>query len=189
MNKIKAKILIFRVRRGDKEAFREIYQSLVDRIYRFVFYRVANEEVAQDLLQDIFLKTWNYIKNEENKEVGNLQALVYKIARNLIIDYYRSDLNTNRQTVTIENLDYKIEDEKGSNIKEEIDVKISIQQVREKLNQLDNPVHKEIVELRYVDELSYKEIAEILDKTEKNVSVILHRSLKKIKELLAEENK
>jgi len=64
----------------------------------------------------------------------------------------------------------------------EVDIKIRIKKVRRQLTVLDNSQDREIIELKYLDELSHKEIAKILDKSEENVRVILHRAMKKLKE-------
>jgi len=185
MNTLKSKILIKRVRKGDKTAFKEIYKHFSDRIYRFIFYRVPEKEIAEDLLQEIFLKVWNYIKDEKNL-IENLQALIYKICRNTIIDYYRQ--NGNDFLIDIEEVSYKIEDAKyNKNQKEtEIDIQIDIKKIRLQLNKLKNPIFKEIIELRFLDELSYKEIAQVLEKTEKNVSVMLHRAISELKKIIEE---
>src|SRR3989344_3440161 len=67
-----------------EEAFTQGYQTHADAIYRHCYFRVHNKELAQDLTQETFIKTWKYII--EGKEIKNLKAFLYKVAINLIID-------------------------------------------------------------------------------------------------------
>lgn len=183
MNKIKQKFLVDRIRKGDSESFREIYQTFSDRIYRFIFFRIPNETDAQDLLQETFLKLWDYLNNKKN-EVTSLQALLYKIAKNLVASYYVKN-QARLKEISIEEIEYKVgEDE---NLEQEIDIQINIKKVEQKLSQLKNPEHQEIVRLRFLDDLSHKQIAELLNKSEKNIGTTLHRAIKKLKEILDEE--
>src|SRR4030043_2349259 len=98
MNIIKEKLLVSRVRKDDSEAFREIYRIFADRIYRFIFFRLPNESDCQDLMQEAFIRVWGYLKNKD-KEIKSLQALIYKITKNLIADYYR---DRNAEAINIE---------------------------------------------------------------------------------------
>ncbi len=177
MNSLKQKILINRVQHGDQKAFKEIYQIFSDKIYRFVFFRLPDENDAKDLLQDTFLNLWNYLITKKNKKIDNLQAFIYKIAKNLIAGYYQQ----RKQKIDLDDVAYKTGEEDESMVKE-VDIKIRIKKVRRQLTVLDNSQDREIIELKYLDELSHKEIAKILDKSEENVRVILHRAMKKLKE-------
>ena len=181
MNNLKQKILITRIRKGDREAFKEIYKIYSDRIYRFIFFRLTSEEEAQDLLQETFLRLWNYLKNKEN-EIKSLNALTYKIARNLIAEFYRKRDSQISQTIDLEEIEFKLEDQKNINAEKELDIKIDIKLIKSKLENLKNEEYREVIEMKFLDQLSHKEIAEVLEKTEQNVRVILHRAIRKIRE-------
>jgi len=183
MNKIKQKFLISRIRKGDSEAFREIYQIFSNRIYRFIFFRLPNESDAQDLLQETFLNLWDYLNNKE-KEVKNLQALLYQIAKNLVANYYKNNDAKLSNEVSIEEIEYKVGE--SENLNQKIDIRISIKNIHQKLNKL-NPEHREIIKLRFLDDLSHKQIAQILNKTENNVRVLFHRALKELRIILKQE--
>src|SRR5579863_136343 len=78
----------FNVPQNQKEKeFLEAYQHYADAIYRHCYFRVYNKELAEDLTQETFIKTWKYIT--EGKEIKNLKAFLYKVAVNLIIDNSR----------------------------------------------------------------------------------------------------
>ena len=174
MNKIKEKILVIKARQGDAEAFRKIYQELVDRIYRFIFYRLPNKEDSQEILQETFLNLWKFITDPE-KEITHLQALTYKIAKNLIANFY----SRRKETFNLEDVEYKLSG--SGDLSVQIDLKIGIKQVLKKLEKLNNQDYKEVVEMKFLDDLSHKEIAKILDKSEENIRQLLSRAIKKIK--------
>ena len=67
--------------------FNKLYRERVDSIYRFVFFKVSDKDLAWDITQECFLKMWRQI--QDGAEVKNSNALLYAIARNLVIDYWR----------------------------------------------------------------------------------------------------
>jgi RNA polymerase sigma-70 factor (ECF subfamily) len=69
-----------------RKSFSKIYDQYIDKIYRFIFLKVNSPEISQDLTSETFLRTWEVFKN---KEIKNIQAFLYKIAKNLVINYYR----------------------------------------------------------------------------------------------------
>ena len=91
--KFKDQILIAECLAGDEEAFGQLYDKYVDPIYRFILLRVSNPDEARDLTSEVFLKSWQYLSSAE-KTVDNFKALVYRVARNLVIDFYRSQKNS-----------------------------------------------------------------------------------------------
>src|SRR3989338_5724102 len=86
--KIQEKLLLLKVRKKDPDAFGQIYDLYVTSIYRFIYFKVANRADAEDLTSEVFLKIWQYLIDCED-EIDNLRALIYKFARNLVIDFYR----------------------------------------------------------------------------------------------------
>lgn len=177
MNKIKEKFLINRTRKGDVEAFGEIYDEYIKKVYQFIFFRVPSKEIAQDLSHDVFVKLLDYIKNND-KEIHFLQALIYKIAKNSVADYYRH----RGDEVNIDEVIYKLGEDIG--LEQKIDIKIDVVKIGKQLNKLKNPEHREIIILKHLDELSHKEIAQVLDKSEKAVRAMLYRALKELKNII-----
>src|SRR3989338_7108037 len=100
MGKIEEKILFYKIKKNDKQAFVKAYDLYIDQLYRFIYFKVGSREEAEDLCSAVFLKTWNYILENSLKERKTLKALLYKIARNLIIDHYRK--NKDRKTVSLD---------------------------------------------------------------------------------------
>lgn len=164
-------LLIKRAKLGEKEAFGKLYEMYVDRIYRFVFFRVRQQKaLAEDLTSDVFLRAWEHL---DTFHKGSFQAWLYMIARNKVIDYFRI---TRQHT----ELDEHIVDEK-ENVEEKVMKKVSTEEVIDKLDILTDE-QKEIILLRFVDDMSYKEIATLLGKREDAIRAMQYRAIKQLKE-------
>jgi RNA polymerase sigma-70 factor (ECF subfamily) len=175
-SRLKEKFLLFRIRaKKDPEAFGAIYDAYVKQIYRFIYFKVSSAEQAEDLTSEAFLKAWQYLK--EKRDVSNLQALLYSVARSVVIDYYRATA-CERGTVS---LDESFGDESTEVASEkflkDMETKFDTTLVLEKLRGLKDE-YRDVVIMRYLDEMSTGEIAAVLGKNASNVRVILHRATK-----------
>jgi len=186
LNDLEEKLILKRARKGDREAFAEVYDFYVVKIFRFVYLKTNSKETAEDLTSEVFLKCWRYIKRRKEsgeKEIikGNkLSSFLYKIARNLIIDFYRK-----KQVPTIEiddDLKDKIKDQK-QDILSDISAKQEIEGLMKALSKLKGE-YREIIILRHVEDLSITEIAEITGKTSGSVRVSLHRAVKALEKAM-----
>jgi len=121
------------------------------------------------------------------KDEKTLKALLYKISRNLIIDHYRK--TKGRETVSLDDEEngIKITDEK-QNVNDDFELKADLLVLESKLPELKDE-YREVIILRFINELSIKEIAEILDKSKGNVRVLIYRSLNALKGLLSQDEK
>lgn len=171
----------------DPESFAKIYDMYIDKIYRFIYFKVSDKELAQDLAAEVFLKTWEYVNT--GKEIDNIKALLYKISRNLIIDYYRS---RHRHDVSIESEILENIDEESSNEPEiithtHIDIKMELEVVEKAIKSLKDE-YKDVLLLKHIEELSLGEIAKVLQKKNGAVRVMLHRATKALQEILDKNN-
>jgi len=172
----------------DKQTFIKVYDLYVDQIYRFIFYKVNDKAEAEDLTSLVFLKCWTLIQDGNLKEFDTLKALLYKISRNAVIDHYRK---SNQITVSIN--ETKTDDEgnevglevvdETQTLEESVGAKIDASILMKELALLKEE-YREIIMLRFVDDLEIKEISKILDKKPGNVRVLLHRAVEALKELL-----
>jgi len=169
--KIREQYLISKIKQGNKEAFSEIYNSYLDKIYRFIYFKVSSKETAEDLVSDTFLKILNHLTNPD-KKINNLQAFIYQTARNLVIDHYRQ----NSATIPLENLEKTLPDNKNHHLLND-----DLRTVEKVLSTLKNE-YREIIVLCYIDQFSTKEAAQILQKPEGTIRVTLHRALKTLRE-------
>ncbi|OGF27743.1 hypothetical protein A2331_06575 [Candidatus Falkowbacteria bacterium RIFOXYB2_FULL_34_18] len=184
-SKINDKTLYFRMKQKDKEAFISAYDSYLNDIYRFIYFKVGNREEAEDLTSSVFLKTWNYIQDNNLKSYKTLKALLYRIARNAVIDHYRQ--KSKRQDISYDaELGFDVEDEKQDNL-QKMEMIDSYQEIEEHMKELKDE-YREIIVLKYINELSISEIAEVLDKKKGNVRVLIHRAETALKEIVKKNN-
>ncbi|MFA6524276.1 MAG: sigma-70 family RNA polymerase sigma factor [Candidatus Paceibacterota bacterium] len=156
------------------ESFIKAYDEFSDAIFRHCFFKLSNREQAKDAMQDIFMKTWEYVSKKG--EIRNIKAFLYHVANNLIIDQYRK----RKYDSSIEEMKetgFEIVSNDHKNIFNFSEVR-NILEIIEKLE----PIYKDVLIFRYVDDLSPKEIAEILNESENVISVRLNRGIKKVQE-------
>lgn len=161
-----------------KKKFSKYYNKYIVKIYRFVYFKVDSQETAQDITAEVFLRCWTSI-NETDKDIENMSAFLYQIARNLIIDFYRKKEKT--KTIDIENCpdikDTKIDLEKNALLTSEVNrIKKALANIKED--------YQDVIIWHYLDDLSIKETAKLLERTEEATRVLLHRALKALREQL-----
>ena len=155
-----------------EEEFIKAYEAHASAIFRHCYFRVGDRELAMDLMQETFRKTWDYLA--KGKEIRNIRAFLYRVARNLIVDEYRKRKHFSLDQLAEEGFQVSVfrEIEFGKNI--------DYQHVIKSIEELE-PIYREILLLRYVEELSIKEIADIIKETENVVSVRINRGLAKLR--------
>ena len=156
-----------------KKIFSKIYDQYVEKIYRFIFLIVNSKEIAEDLTSETFLKGW---KNFKKNQIENPKAFLYKIAKNLIIDFYRK--KEKLKTVSAE---AKPIADKNINLEEKILLNSDLKVVMNALSKLREE-YKDAIILYYLDGLPISEIAQILDKSENATRVLISRAMKNLRE-------
>jgi RNA polymerase sigma-70 factor (ECF subfamily) len=171
--------LIAKAKRGEPGAFAEIYTQYFKKIYRFIYYRVSHKELAEDLSEDVFIKAYHKIHSVSNN--SSFEGWLYQIARNLVIDYYRSK----KSEVNLEEVENTLEYE--TNIIDDTELHFHQKQLVELLSCLTLE-QQQIVKLKFLENLENAEIAAITRKTEGAIRVIQHRALQKLKEAAKDHN-
>lgn len=167
--------LVERCQGGDNEAFGLIYDRHVRTIYNFIFYKTFHKETAEDLTSLTFFKALKNIGTFDTSRP--MLSWLYKIAHNSVLDHYRSA----RQSEDIDDFwDISAEDE---DVVGSIDDKERIRLVKSELKKLSS-LERDIILMRVWQELPYKEIAEIVGKSEANCKMIYSRSIKKLKSMI-----
>ncbi len=181
--KISEKLLLYRLQaKQDPDAFAELYDLYVKRIYRFVFFKVSGHEEAEDITSEVFLRTWNYLA--EGKEITSFSGLLYRTARNCIIDLYRSKSYQANPLLLSELPEGTEPSDMGRSV-ELISSTMGAAEIIKAIKKMKQE-YQEILTLKYIDELSTEEIAEIVGKGKIAVRVTLHRALKRLKKLLSQ---
>lgn len=158
-----------------RSEFLAAYDQYAEKIYKHIFFRVNNKELAEDMTAETFLKAWNYVAKGE--VVKNFKSFLYRIAHNMIVDHYRQksqaplSLDALRETESD-----RIEPvmESGEN------TKIDFEILKKKMETLPES-YKEMLAMRYIDDLDISEIKKITGKSFANIYVTIHRGLKMLK--------
>ncbi|MEX1013684.1 MAG: sigma-70 family RNA polymerase sigma factor [Candidatus Paceibacterota bacterium] len=177
----KDKKLVKKAQKGDSNAFGKLYDKYIDRIYRYIFIRVSNKTEAEDVTQQVFLKAWKNINRYETQKNTPFSSWLYTIAKNSIIDYYRKD----RDHLDIDFVSDKISTSEKHQ-EEKTDTELRIELVKNQLNRLSED-EQDVLIMRFIDEMSNKEVAKITGKTSGAVRVMQHRALKKLKKQIKKQ--
>lgn len=177
-NPLSQQLLFLKVKNKDPEAYGKFYDLYVERIYRFIYFKVGSQAEAQDLTSEVFLKLWQHLKDD--RDIKNINSFIYVIARNSVIDYYRQR-STKQEKERPHEEGNDPSDEGGLAASQS--AKFDLQLILKGLENLKNE-YKEVIILRFIDELSIGEIAEITKKSRGSIRVIIHRALKTLKENL-----
>lgn len=169
--------MILRAVEGDAEAFGALYDLYHPQIYRFVYLKVGRREESEDLTHQVFLSAWEHVREYAHR--GHpFGSWLYRIARNAVIDHYRAK----REVMPIENMDAEVF-LSGENIEEAASLSLLLQEVREGIRRL-KPEHQDIIILRFVEELSVKEAAQALGRSEGAVKLLQHRAMRELQKHL-----
>ncbi|MFA6307300.1 MAG: RNA polymerase sigma factor [Patescibacteria group bacterium] len=168
--------LISACQAGDGQAFGQLYDRYFKKIYSFVYYKISHKENTEDLVAETFYKALNNLVKFDSRK-GSFSSWLYRIARNTVIDHYRT--NKNFQDIEeISDVSFSITAD------DDLDRAAQISEIKDKLNRLSD-TQREIIVLRVWQQLSYKEISEIVGKSEANCKMIFSRSIKELKLSLA----
>lgn len=162
-----------------KALFLASYDAYADELYRFCFMKVSNKEKAEDLVQDVFTRFWQVLR--DGKDLDNPRAFLYTLARNRVIDWYRKKKEGSLDVLTEAGVDFAGSD--GSEIADHAEM----QRLLEAVNELDEP-SREVLLLRYMEGWTPVEIAELNKESPNAVSVRLNRALEKVRVKLHARN-
>lgn len=169
--------LVRRAVRREVAAFEQLYELFIDRIYRYLLYRVGDGHLAEDLTSAVFLKAWQSIDQYQERGVP-FGAWLYKIARNLAIDHFRDD----KGDVSLDGQEMVLP--VGARVEDWAERRFTQKQVRQSLGRLKKD-QRQVIVLHFFDGLSYSEIAEVMGKQEGAIRTIQYRALKSLRTALA----
>lgn len=159
----------------DIRAFGKLYDFYYKRIFLFIFKRVENEDIAADITAQAFLKAMTNIQKFTFQGVP-FSAWLYRIAFNEINMYYRSDKSQKTESIEKGQIAEMMEEEEEK-ISDELLKRLT--EVMQKLPQDD----MQLISLRFFEELSFKEVGEMLNITENNAKVRAYRILDRMKKM------
>ena len=164
---------------GKASAFGSLYDKYHGKIYRFVYLKVSHREEAEDLTHQVFLNAWLNISKYEFKGLP-FSSWIYQIARNQVIDHYR----TKKPTIDLEIIeDIHIS---ASTLEKDAEMNLELDAIRKALLKL-NQEQQDIIIMRFVEDLSPKEISAALGKPESTIRVLQHRAIQNLKKIISKE--
>lgn len=177
--RVETKKLIHDARNGDREAFGKLYDTFLDAVYRFVYFRVSSREDAEDITEQTFVSAFEHIGNYKEQGLP-FEAWIYKIGRNKIIDYYRSK----KKHVSLENAIGIPDGEQ--NPQRDAENNLTKEYIMTCMQRLPES-YQEIIILKFIEEKTNEEVSVLLDKPLAHVRVLQSRALSKLRNLVDHE--
>ena len=173
--------LIQRARQGDQRALVEIYECYQPSVFTYIFYRVSDQEIAEDLTSEVFTRM--LVNLPRYKSSGKpILAWLYTIARNLVIDHYRKKRTANHLPLEEDLID-------GEN---NHPVKTTEEQlVHECLSRALNHLTEEqrqVILLKFIESREVSELVTILGKNERAIRSLQHRALVALHRMMKKEH-
>ncbi|HLF73207.1 MAG TPA: sigma-70 family RNA polymerase sigma factor [Anaerolineales bacterium] len=172
--------LVLQAQAGNAEAFGQLYDAYMERIYRFVYFRVEDQQTAEDITSQVFLRAWN---NLDRFRLGRTPYLawLYTIAHNAVIDHYR----TRKVTAALEDVRLSQPDYAEA-VENNIDFAVEMQTIKEALQTLTDD-QQQVLTLKFIEGMSNDEIARHLGKREGAVRALQMRGLRALAKQLEEK--
>lgn len=175
------------IHNGHEERFLKAFEEYSDALFRHAFLRISDRERAVDVVHDTFTKVWSYVRG--GHEIDSFRPFLYKVLNNLIIDEYRKTKETSLDALfEIEGIDEGSFDDLTANTIESLAATIDGKQAFTLVHELPD-VYREVLLLKFVDDLGPKEISELIEETENVVSVRIHRALKMLRDKMEKKEK
>ncbi len=173
--------LVRRAQRREPDAFGRLYEEHFDRIYRYVVLRVRNQEDAEDITQQVFLKALENIGSYRWRGMP-FSSWLFRIAHNLVADYWKKKSREKVTAMDLEDVD-QIAADSADDPATLAELKLDLKQLSSACQQLSDG-QREIISLRFAGGLSVAESAKVMGKSEGAVKVLQHAALVKLRCIL-----
>jgi len=167
--------------KGDEHAFASLYDTYLDSIYRFIYLRVEDQQTAEDITSKVFLRAWEKLGNYQFRGVP-FRAWLFRIARNAVIDHYRTRKETAPLEVVINS-----RDDNFLPVSQQVSLRIEAQQVMECMLRLTED-QRNVLTLKLVHGLNTKEVAKTLGKRQGAVRALQMRGLQALAKIMETSN-
>ncbi len=172
--------LVESAKAGDAQAFGQLYDASVDRVYRFLFFRVNDSQTAEDLTSVVYLKAWENLHRYQPR--GPFLAWLYSIARNTVIDHYR----THKQTVSLD----EAAPMASPNAKPDdvVDLHIEMKSLQAAMLHLTSE-QREVLTLKFIAEYDTAQIARQMRKSEGAIRALQMRALQALARVMKNDGR
>lgn len=154
--------------------FTSAFRSYERQLSRYSISRLSNPDLATDLVQDTFMKTWNYLM--KGGRIDTMKSFLYHVLNHLIIDEYRRSGATSLDNL-VEN-GFEPADEDEERMINTLDGMACARRI-----EMLPPKYKTILSMRYLQNMSIEEIAGACHQSKNSIAVQIHRGLKKLRTL------
>lgn len=198
--------LVKRAQDGDEDAFSALYDCFVQPLYRYVYFRCNGADV-EDLLTTIFMKVWMNLKKYRMSEttatqsglpsdnqpgtvkktaqgngIASFSAWAFRIAHNVVVDFYRaSHANRHPEELSDSHEDPKRENRASHGMEQALNREV----LKQAIPKLKEP-YQQIILLKFINEFSNGEVAEVLGRSENSLRILQFRALRKLRKILQE---
>jgi len=163
----------------DKRYFEKLYELYFDKIYTYIYYKTFNHPLTEDLTSETFMKVLKSLDKFECKENRSFSAWIFKIAQNVVNDYYRAKKEyIDIEKITNHSAIKTPEDELFDKIEKDILKKAFSKLTKEQ---------QEVVILRYGANMKLNEIAKMKNKSDVAIRALFFRAIHSLKEMLLKE--
>lgn len=174
--------LLLRAMKGDKQAFGMLYENYLNEIYRYIYYRVADQIEAEDLTEMVFLKVWEKLPRiTKDSAIQNFRAWIYRIAHNLVVDRHRAT----KPTLSLDQIN-SLQDA-GPTPEAIVHRREKAQQLAQLISELD-PRLQQVVTCRFISQWSHAQTAQVMGLSEGHVRVLQHRALKRMQKMILDDS-
>ena len=170
------KDLLISLKEGDEKAFNTIYKKYVKQVYNFCKLYIINDNEIEEVVQDVFVRLWE--SRYTIREDDNFKGLLFIITRNLVFNETRKSFNHDFYTVSIIDAIENMAEENGSYYEEQTLEAKDLSEFIDKLISELPPQRQKIFNLSRKEQKSYREIAEIMNLSEKTVEHQISDALK-----------
>ena len=162
-----------------EQYFSQLYDEHLERIYRFVYFKVSSDSIAQDICSDVFTSLWKQVSL--GKTVKNPSAFLFTLARNSIVDHYRSN-GKEKGIANIEDFANLLID-KSQDIHKKAQIKEEMLQVNTAMNEMKEE-YRQAVFMYYLEQEPITEVAKSLGKSQGAARVLVSRGMKQLRQIL-----
>lgn len=171
--------LIQSAKSGDTEAFARLYDAYLEHVYRYIYFRVSDDETAEDITSQVFLKAWEHLDRYQPGSSPFL-AWLYTIARNQVIDHYR----TRKETVSLDEAAFV--PAKDQAVDEQVQSRFEVRALRDALKFLTED-QQQVLVLRFIAGMETREISKQMGKAEGAVRALQMRALQALSKYMKEK--
>lgn len=162
---------------GDADAFAGLYDAYVDEVYRFVLHRVNDEQTAEDITSQVFLKAWDNLGRYKARGLP-FGAWLFQIARNTVIDHYR----TRKETIPFD-ADVLTQPDPAANVAKQVEKRLEGEWLHSILVRLTDE-QREVLTLKFINGLKTEEVAKVMGKRQGAIRALQMRALQALADII-----